>query len=66
MIVYEVVTRHYDDGAMEVKRNAVTLPDGHVPDSGYWETVKCDVYKDYFTDEDDAKAFENEAVKGSG
>lgn len=61
MIYYQVVTRFYDNGAVEVS-NVKTFEGDKLPENSKGEAAVCDVYYDYFTDEQQAEKFRREAL----
>ena len=65
MIYYQVVTRFYDGGYVEVS-DVKTFEGDRMPESGSSEAAVCDIYYDYFDNEKEAEKFRREALREAG
>lgn len=61
MLYYQVVTRFYDNGAVEVSE-VKPLEGDKIPENSKSEAFVCDVYYDYFKSEHEAEKFRREAM----
>ena len=62
MLYYQVCTRFYDNGYVEVSEVKVFEGD-KIPANSCAECAICDVYYDYFETEYQAEKFRREALK---
>lgn len=61
MKIYEVVSKFYDDGKVEVTFYRLELD--VKPCNKFKKRKHCDVYCDYFTNEREAEKFYNDCTK---
>lgn len=62
MIIYEVVSRYYDDRKDTFSLNIIERET--MPEKTFESLKTRDIYRDYFTSEEDAKAFIVNSQKG--
>lgn len=65
MLYYQVVTKFYDNGAIDVSHIKVFEGD-KMPENSKAECAVCDVYYDYFNRFWQAETFRNEALREAG
>lgn len=61
MLYYQVVTRFYDNGEVDVSDVKVCEGD-KMPENSNSEAAVCDVYYDYFKEEYEAEKYRQEAL----
>lgn len=65
MLYYQVVTKFYDNGAIDVS-DVKTFEGDKIPENSSGEAAVCDVYYDYFESEQQAEQFRKEALREAG
>lgn len=65
MLYYQVVTKFYDNGTIDVSE-VKTFEGDKIPENSSSEAAVCDVYYDYFKHEQQAEKFRKEALREAG
>lgn len=60
MKIYEVEQKYFDNGTVKAKITEYELET--IPENESFENKKCDVYRDYFTNKQEAENFYKKAL----